>query len=78
MRTTPAPTDAQLAMRAQFDAVMAKGMLPGQVANIVFNGIRDQQLYIQTHEHFNDRIQTRAEDIIQGRNPDPKLYQWLD
>jgi len=74
----PAPTDAQLAMRAQFDAVMAKGMLPGQVANIVFNGIRDQQLYIQTHEHFNDRIQTRAEDIIQGRNPDPKLYQWLD
>ncbi|MFZ8973863.1 MAG: SDR family NAD(P)-dependent oxidoreductase, partial [Pseudomonadales bacterium] len=62
----PAPTDAQLAMRAQFDAVMAKGMLPGQVANIVFNGIRDQQLYIQTHEHFNDRIQTRAEDIIQG------------
>jgi len=74
----PAPTDAQLAMRAQFDAVMAKGMLPSQVANIVFNGIRDQQLYIQTHEHFNDRIQTRAEDIIQGRNPDPKLYQWLD
>ena len=75
---SPAPTDAQLAMRAQFDAVLAEGMPPSQVADIVFKGIRDQQLYIQTHEHFNDRIQSRAEDIMLGRNPDPKLYQWMD
>jgi NAD(P)-dependent dehydrogenase (short-subunit alcohol dehydrogenase family) len=75
---SPAPTDAQLAMRAQFDAVLAEGMPPSQVADIVFKGIRDQQLYIQTHEHFNDRIQSRAENIMLGRNPDPKLYQWMD
>ena len=71
-------TPQQEALRAQFAAVMAEGMLPSAVAETVFNGIRKNQLYIQTHDQFNERIMTRAEDITQGTNPDPKIFQWLN
>jgi len=71
-------TPQQEAMRAQFAAVMAAGMLPSTVAKTVFEGIRNNQLYIQTHDQFNERIMARAQDITQGTNPDPKIFQWLN
>ncbi|HAJ29717.1 MAG TPA: 3-oxoacyl-ACP reductase, partial [Gammaproteobacteria bacterium] len=71
-------TPQQEALRAQFAAVMAEGMQPSAVAETVFNGIRKNQLYIQTHDQFNERIMARAEDITQGTNPDPKIFQWLN
>ena len=76
--TPAALTPQQEAMRAQFAAVMAEGMLPSAVAETVFAGIRSNQLYIQTHDQFNERILSRADDITQGNNPDPKIYQWLN
>ncbi|MEZ7964512.1 MAG: SDR family NAD(P)-dependent oxidoreductase [Pseudomonadales bacterium] len=71
-------TPQQEALRAQFAAIMAEGMLPSDVAETVFKGIRNNQLYIQTHDQFNERILSRADDITQGKNPDPKIYQWLN
>lgn len=45
------------------------GMPPDQVADIVFQSIREDKFYILTHPNFKKAIQTRMEDILQDRNP---------
>jgi NAD(P)-dependent dehydrogenase (short-subunit alcohol dehydrogenase family) len=47
-----------------------EGMSPRQVADIVFNAIREKKFYILPNaEQYKPVIQTRMEDIIQERNP---------
>jgi NAD(P)-dependent dehydrogenase (short-subunit alcohol dehydrogenase family) len=46
------------------------GMPPQQVADIVFNAIKEKKFYILPNaEIFKPMIQTRMEDILQERNP---------
>jgi NAD(P)-dependent dehydrogenase (short-subunit alcohol dehydrogenase family) len=48
------------------------GMLPQQVADIVFNAINEKKFYILPNvELAKPLIQTRMEDILQERNPTP-------
>jgi NADP-dependent 3-hydroxy acid dehydrogenase YdfG len=42
---------------------------PEQVADLVFNAIRDERFYILTHPQYNEMIRIRVEDILEGRNP---------
>ncbi len=49
--------------------LLAAGLPPEQVADDVFNAIRDEKLYILTHPEANDFIRTRIEDVLEGRNP---------
>ena len=44
-------------------------MEPSVLADIVFDGIRAKQLYIQTHDLYNHLISDRAESIVSGTNP---------
>lgn len=46
-----------------------RGMTRQQVAELVFNAIRNEQFYILTHPKYTPLIQQRMEDIIQQRNP---------
>jgi NAD(P)-dependent dehydrogenase (short-subunit alcohol dehydrogenase family) len=48
------------------------GMPPEQLADMVFNAIRDEQFWILTHDEFDPIIRTRAEDILARRNPTPR------
>lgn len=50
---------------------MQTGMPPAQVADAVFQAIREERLYILTHPEGKDWIRTRMEDILQERNPTP-------
>jgi short-subunit dehydrogenase len=45
------------------------GMPPQQVADIVFQAIRDERFYILTHPEWKEAIRVRMEDILQDRNP---------
>jgi NAD(P)-dependent dehydrogenase (short-subunit alcohol dehydrogenase family) len=45
------------------------GMPPAEVAEALVRGIRDDRLYILTDREWDDRIRTRTEDILLGRNP---------
>jgi NAD(P)-dependent dehydrogenase (short-subunit alcohol dehydrogenase family) len=47
------------------------GMPPATVAGIVVDGIRSEQFYILTHDHFDPIIRTRMDDILQRRVPAP-------
>ncbi len=44
-------------------------MEPALLAEIVFDGIRSKQLYIQTHDLYNHQISGRADYIVSGTNP---------
>ncbi len=45
------------------------GMPPEKCADIVFDAIREEKLYILPHQEYNQYIKSRAENITDGRNP---------
>ncbi|HEY7123301.1 MAG TPA: SDR family NAD(P)-dependent oxidoreductase [Ktedonobacterales bacterium] len=45
------------------------GMAPSQVAEAVFQAIREEKFYILTHPHFKAAVESRNEDIHLERNP---------
>ena len=47
---------------------------PRQVADCVFNAIKEQKFYIFTHPELKDQVRTRMEDILQERNPTKPLH----
>ncbi len=52
-----------------FREFLATGLAPEQVADHVFNAIRDEKFYIMTHPETKDRVRARMEDILEERNP---------
>ncbi|MGD9890521.1 MAG: SDR family NAD(P)-dependent oxidoreductase [Dehalococcoidia bacterium] len=46
------------------------GMPPAQVAEMVFDAIREERLYVLTHEPIKDAFQRRAGFIVEAQNPD--------
>jgi NAD(P)-dependent dehydrogenase (short-subunit alcohol dehydrogenase family) len=57
------------AMDQAFRAALAAGLPPEQVAGAVVDAIRKDRFYILTHEDTKARVQTKMEDILEGRNP---------
>jgi short-subunit dehydrogenase len=50
---------------------MQTAMPPAQVADAVFQAIREERFYILTHPEGKDWIRTRMDDILEERNPTP-------
>lgn len=64
-----ASPEVQAFMQA-FRSALREGMSPQQVADIVFNAVREKKFYILANaEPFRASIQARMEDIVQERNP---------
>ena len=63
------PTAEEEQGREMFEQLLANGMDPAELAEITFQGIRDEKLYIQTHTDFNEMIADRAAHITQGTTP---------
>lgn len=57
-------------IKKTFEAIKA-GMPPGQVADAVFDAIRNEKFYILTHPEFNEKIRIRTENILAGSDPVP-------
>lgn len=55
---------------AMFREILRRGKQPADVAEAVFDGIRSKRLYVLSHDHFNDMIKQRADNITQGNNPE--------
>ncbi|MCK4478219.1 SDR family NAD(P)-dependent oxidoreductase [Candidatus Bathyarchaeota archaeon] len=55
--------------RQFFCKAVRAGVSPYQVADYVFNAIKDEKFYILTHPESKQEIKTRMEDILQERNP---------
>ncbi len=53
--------------------LIANGMPPPQVADIVFDAIREGRFYILTHDTFDDGLRYRFDNILNRRNPVPRV-----
>jgi NAD(P)-dependent dehydrogenase (short-subunit alcohol dehydrogenase family) len=49
--------------------LVATGMSPSQVADAVFDAIREGRFYILTHADFKPLVQKKMDDILLERNP---------
>ena len=54
---------------AMFQEILRQGLQPADIAEIVFDAIRENRLYILTPDPFAEMIRTRAENIVTGNNP---------
>jgi hypothetical protein len=57
------------AMRQAFRQLLASGHTPAQIADDVFNGIRDEKSYIINDARTKDGARTRMEEVLAERNP---------
>ncbi|RTL17747.1 MAG: SDR family oxidoreductase [Burkholderiales bacterium] len=64
------PTKSQLISQAQTDKAVSSGKLTAaDVAALVFDAIDRRKFYIFSHPQALAGVQTRLEDVMQGRNP---------
>ncbi|KPL12674.1 MAG: SDR family NAD(P)-dependent oxidoreductase [Candidatus Hermodarchaeota archaeon] len=56
-------------IRQAIKQAVEEGMPPHQVADCVFQAIREKRFYILTHPEVKSRVQLRMEDILQERQP---------
>jgi NAD(P)-dependent dehydrogenase (short-subunit alcohol dehydrogenase family) len=65
-----APTKSQLIAQANSDKAVSSGKVTAtEVAQKVMDAVGAGQFYIYSHPQALGNVQTRMEDIVQGRNP---------
>ena len=65
-----APTRSQLIGKAMTDRAVGRGKVSAaDVAQFVFDAIEARRFYIYSHPKSLASVQTRLEDVVQGRNP---------
>lgn len=67
----PAATPSNPAIVEGIRNLIAAGIPPEQVAERVFEAVRDEQLYILTHPEFKPMIRAWYENVAEERNPNP-------
>jgi NAD(P)-dependent dehydrogenase (short-subunit alcohol dehydrogenase family) len=64
------PTRSQLIAQAMSDKAVSSGKVTAaDVAQKVFDAMRERRFYIYSHPHALKSVQTRLEDVVMGRNP---------
>jgi NAD(P)-dependent dehydrogenase (short-subunit alcohol dehydrogenase family) len=64
------PTKSQLIAQAMTDkAVSSSKVTAAQVAQFVFDAMREDRFYVFSHPHALGIVQTRLEDVMARRNP---------
>ena len=64
-----APGSPEAAGRDAMRQLLASGMPPSEVAQQVFDAVRERRFYVLTHEEFKPHVLARAEAIVQGDAP---------
>jgi hypothetical protein len=70
LRSEGKPTASQMVAQAMSTKAVTSGKVSAaNVAELVFDGVEKGQFYIYTHPQALASVQTRMEDVLQGRNP---------
>jgi hypothetical protein len=70
LKETRQKSAADLALDASLKKAVQSGKLSAaDVAQKVYEAVRDERFYILTHPRIKPSIQWRMEDILQERNP---------
>ena len=67
--TTPATGDSSM-----LNGVLASGMDPAAVAEQVIDAVKANRFYILTHDDWRPMMETRFDDIREGRQPTPGFF----
>jgi NAD(P)-dependent dehydrogenase (short-subunit alcohol dehydrogenase family) len=51
------------------NAGLERGLLPAQVADQVFEAVREERFYIMTHPEMTPIVQLRVDNLLRGHNP---------
>jgi len=63
-------TRSQRIAQAMVDRAVSGGKVSAaEVAQAVFDAVRERRFYIYSHPHALDAVRARLEDVVQGRNP---------
>ena len=54
-----------------FNLLLKKGKEPSEIADIVFEGIKDNIFYILTHPAWDDSLRSHFEDILARKELEP-------
>lgn len=65
----PAPDPGFAALRDLARGMVAAGLPPARVAELVLDAIRDERFYVLTHPEFTPVVRQRMEALLDGRNP---------
>ncbi|HMC43211.1 MAG TPA: hypothetical protein VKI20_09390, partial [Acidimicrobiales bacterium] len=57
-----------------FQQLLETGMDPMAVADQVLDAVREERFWILTHPEADPAIRTRAEDILERRNPTAQFF----
>ncbi len=70
LRTDAKPTPSQMIAQAMSTKAVTSGKVSAaETAQLVFDAIEANRFYIYTHPQALGMVQTRLEDVVQGRNP---------
>ena len=77
MQMAAKPTRSQLIAQAMSTKAVSSGKITAaMIAQKVFDAMAENQFYIFSHPHALGSVQTRMEDVINGRNPtDPFAHK---
>lgn len=56
-------------MREMLDALIAEGLNPAVVANLVVEAIRERRFYVLTHPEWQDMVRDRVDRMLSGESP---------
>lgn len=68
-RTTPAGPEEMQIFQAMQQALEA-GIMPDQVAEVVFESIESGRFYILPHDEYDSAVRSRMENILERKNPE--------
>ena len=66
--------EANQQVRAFLKMGIEQGVSPEECARKIFEGIRDEQFWIFTHEDFKTAYKSRADTVIESTNPVYQMY----
>jgi NAD(P)-dependent dehydrogenase (short-subunit alcohol dehydrogenase family) len=66
-------SEAGQAMRAAYEDFVGEGIPPGDVAQKVFEAIRDDRFYVFPHPEMLESVRVRMETILAQQNPELEL-----
>jgi NAD(P)-dependent dehydrogenase (short-subunit alcohol dehydrogenase family) len=71
LKNEPRPLTPEMeAGKKAFQAVLASGMPPAEVAEIVFDAIRREQFYILTDPEWMEAVELRTSKLLKMENPE--------
>ena len=74
LRNPDGPNILEGGAASPLKTVLENGLQPSEVAAMVLDAVKTDRFYILTHPQWNEMIEQRMTDILEGRRPTPMFF----